>query len=171
MIDLWMVDLDGVMNSSNLRDALVPSGAAAHTAEGWAAWHEAHTTEAVNEEMIDRLNAAHKRGIRILFCSMRCTQYADTTHQQLTSAGLDFDPVLWLRSPWDDTPPPAAKVFALLNACAMFTALGEAVQITFIDDSTANIMAINASADVAAVQAGGDVSVLPVLFPVFKGVE
>lgn len=173
MPKLWMIDLDGVMNSGNLRssDTVPKTKAARATALGWAEWHAAHVDEAVNEGMIDFVNAEHANGSAVLFVSMRLSTYRDTTTAQLLAAGLAFQPVIWMRSPDDDTPPPAARAGAVLDAIHLFGALREPMRIALVDDSLENVQAVHKCQHIQQQAADHGCTVMTVLYPAFKGVE
>lgn len=173
MHKLWMIDLDGVMNSGNLRNSnTVPTTKAARaTALGWADWHAAHIDEAVNEAMIDFCNFEHANGNAVLFVSMRLSDNRDTTTAQLLAAGLAFQPVIWMRSVDDDTPPPASRAGAVLDAIHLFGALRQGTRIALIDDSVDNVQAVHKCQHIAQQAADHGCTVMTVLYPAFKGVE
>lgn len=171
MPKLWLVDLDGVMNSDNLRHQHYPQTEAARaTALGWANWHAAHLDEAVNDGMIDFLNAEHANGNGVLFVSMRLSDNRDTTTAQLLAAGLAFQPVIWMRSVDDDTPPPAARAGAVLDAIHLCAAMRQPTRIALIDDSVANVQAVHTCQHIQQQAADHGCTVMTVLYPAFKGV-
>lgn len=170
---LYMVDLDGVVNSSNLRNHLIPKTEMAKaTAMGWLEWHAAHDTEAYNDDMIDFLNAEHANGNAVLFVSMRLETCRKSTVEALQRAGVAFQPVLWLRSEDDDTPPPASRAASVLHAIQMLGALRQPSAITLIDDSQDNIRAVHACPHVQqAASDHGCVVMSMLVYPPFKGIE
>lgn len=169
---LYLVDLDGVMNSSNLRNHLIPKTEMAKaTAMGWLEWHKAHTIEAYNDEMIDFLNSEHANGNAVLFVSMRLDLCRDSTVEALQRAGLGFQPVLWMRAEDDDTPPPASRAGTVLQAIQMFGALHEEAHITLIDDSIGNVQAVHGCPRIRQAASDHGCRVHTVLYPAFMGVE
>lgn len=171
-VKIYLVDLDGVINSSNLRQHLIPKTEMAKcTAMGWLEWHKAHGEEAMNDEMIDFLNREHADGNAVLFVSMRLDLCRDSTVRSLLDAGLGFNPVLWMRSEDDDTPPPASRARAVHDVIQLFGALHHDAQITLIDDSLDNVQAVQRCPCIRQAASDHGCQVLTILYPAFKGCE